>query len=153
MATDDRQKKLPSKRKKQMPFSDFMQNMDHLFGGKPIGGILQSVDEFFQNSSTNRSFPLEMIEEPHAYIVKAKLPGIKSQQISIELYNQSLTITVQNDKQKESSTHSYRSQQTITRNITFLKPINDQNIIAEHKDGLLEITVPKKRGKEIKIMK
>lgn len=159
MAADDHINKLPSKRKKQVPFSDFMQNMDQLFGGKPVGGILQSMDDFFHNSSANRSFPIEMIEEPHAYIIKAKLPGIRSQQIHIEVYNQSLSITVRNESQtvqqnhQKQTTHSQRSMQTTTRNITFLKPIYDQNIVAEHKDGLLEITVPKLKGKEIKIIK
>ncbi|WP_050615384.1 Hsp20/alpha crystallin family protein [Bacillus testis] len=156
---NEEQKKRPSSLQKKNPeiLSDFVLNMDQLFSGKPLGNILQSMDGFFQNSKLNRSFPIEMIEESHAYIVRAKLPGISRQRINIEVINQSLHIVVRHEEsleQKNTLGETIRSQkayQHIQRNITFVKPINDQGITAEHKDGLLEITVPKVKGKEIRI--
>lgn len=158
MSTDEKSNKLPSKRNKNDPFFDFVSNMDHLFSGKPVGGFLQTLDGFFQNSAMNKSFPIEMIEEKHDYIIKAKLPGIKKQQINIEAFNQSLLITVNHSSSldhqdsKGNVINSQQSFRTVTRSITFVKPINDKGVHAEHRDGLLEITVPKIRGKEVKIV-
>ncbi|MFS0781430.1 Hsp20/alpha crystallin family protein [Bacillus sp. 1P06AnD] len=146
-----------SKRKNPEFFSDFVMNMDQLFSGKPLGNILQSMDGFFHNSSINRSFPIELIEEGTHYVVKAKLPGIRKQQINIEVINQMMNIAIYNEEsleQKSPSGETVRSQrsiQAIQRNITFVKPIDDQGITAEHRDGLLEITVPKLKGKEVQI--
>ncbi|MGM9929416.1 MAG: Hsp20 family protein [Bacillus sp. (in: firmicutes)] len=158
MSTDKNKKNLPKKFKKHDSINDFVSNMDQLFGGKPMGGLLQTMDDFFQNSSINRSFPIEMIEEQHAYIIKAILPGIKKQQIHIEAFDQSLFITVRNELQRleqDEKGHiiqSQRSMQTTKRNVTFVKPINAQKIVAAHNDGLLEITVPKVKGREIQII-
>ncbi|WP_019241961.1 MULTISPECIES: Hsp20/alpha crystallin family protein [Bacillus] len=158
MSADKKTNKLPSKRNKNDPFFDFVTSMDHLFSGKPLGGFLQTMDGFFQNSGLNKSFPIEMTEEKHAYIIKAKLPGINKQQINIEAFKQSLQISVQHNESlnqhdsKGNTISSQKTSKTITRSITFVKPINDKGVQAEHRDGLLEITVPKIKGKEVKII-
>jgi len=157
--TDERTSKNPSNQNKHDIFSGFVTNMNHLFGSKPHkGGVLQSIDDFFLQSSQNRSFPIEMEEKESMYIVKAKLPGIEKQQIHIEAFNQSLVIAVQNHEnitQKNTNSQNYELQmkQAMKRRITFVKPINDKEITAGHNNGLLEITVPKLKGKPIKIMK
>ncbi|WP_042346478.1 Hsp20/alpha crystallin family protein [Bacillus massiliigorillae] len=158
MSTDKKMNHLPSRRNRNDTFSDFISNIDQLFSGKPIGGALQSMDSFFHNSTMNRSFPIEMTEEHDSYIVRAKLAGIKQQQINIEAYNQSLMITVHNYEQshqhdKNGKTLSQKQAfQTVSRSVTFVKPINDQGIIAQHNDGLLEVVVPKIKGKEVKFI-
>lgn len=159
MSAEEKKKRLPSRRKKNDPFSDFISNIDQLFsGGKQVGGILQSMDSFFHNSPMNKSFPIELTEDHDRYLVKAKLPGIKQQQINIEAFNQSLVITVRNYEKStvlndDGKTYSQKqSLQTASRNVTFVKPIDDQGIIAQHNDGLLEVIVPKLKGKEIKFI-
>ncbi|MEH6941601.1 Hsp20/alpha crystallin family protein [Bacillus sp. JJ722] len=149
---------LPSKRRKNDSFSNFISSIDQLFSGKPMGGVLQSMDSFFSNSTMNRSFPIEMTENHDAYIVKAKLAGVKQQQINIEAFNQSLVITIRNhenytQKDLEGKAFSQKqSFQTVSRSVTFVKPIDDQGIIAQHNDGLLEVIVPKIKGKEVKFI-
>lgn len=159
MSTGKKTNHFPSKRKRNDLFSDLIFNMDQLFSGKPVGGVLQSMDHFFTNSSMNRSFPIEMTEEQDSYIVKAKLPGIKQQQINIEAYNQSLVINVQHYEkthQKDNNGQTISQKQSVhstTRNVTFVKPIDDQKIVAQHTDGLLEIIIPKLKGKEVPFRK
>ncbi|MGM9923393.1 MAG: Hsp20/alpha crystallin family protein [Bacillus sp. (in: firmicutes)] len=160
MSTGDRMNNPPFKRKKNDSFSDFISNIDQLFSGpKPLGGVLQSMDSFFSNSTMNRSFPIELTEERDAYIVKAKLAGIKQQQIHIEAYNQSLLISIQRYEtagHKDSNGKTFSKKQTlqtISRNVTFVKPIDDQSVTAHHNDGLLEIIVPKLKGKEVKFIR
>lgn len=158
MSAGEKMNHLPSRRKKNDTFSDFISNIDQLFSGKPIGGILQSMDSFFSNSTMNRSFPIEMTEEQDAYIVKAKLAGIKQQQINIETFNQSLVITIRNYEKSNQQNQNGKtfiqkqSLQTVSRSVTFVKPIDDQRITAQHNDGLLEVIVPKIKGKEVKFI-
>lgn len=158
MSFNEKMKNLSHGRKKQDFFSDFILNMDQLFSGKPLGGVLQTMDGFFQTSSKNRSFPLELGEEQDVYIVKAQLPGVNKKQIKIQALDQALIITVENRElinEKDQNGNLLRNSHTlqnISRSVNFLKPINEQRIHAEHKDGLLIITVPKIKGKEIKIL-
>lgn len=152
MSAEEKSKNISPRWKKIDPFSDFLSNMDQLLGGKPSGGVLQTMDGFFKNSSINRSFPIEMLEEKKAYIVRAKLPGIKKQQITIEVLNQSLLITVVTEDKQTQHNRTQKFTQTISRSVTFVKPITEKGILAEHQDGLLEITVPKVKGKEVKII-
>ena len=156
---DHRMDKSPSSQNKPDLFSDFIWNMNNLFGSRTnkSSGLLQSIDDFFMQSSPNRSFPIEMEEKDTMYIVKAKLPGISKQQIHIEAYKQTLVITVQNQEtfsKKNSTNQTYEarhSQQIIQRNVTFVKPINEKAISAGHNNGLLEIIVPKIKGTAVKI--
>ena len=157
--SDHRMKKNPSSQNKPDLFSDFILNMNHLFGSRTqkSNGLLQSIDDFFMQPSQNRSFPIEMEEKDNMYIVKAKLPGISKQQINIEAFNQTLVITVQNQEtftKKNSNNQTYESRhskQIIQRNVTFVKPINEKAITAGHNNGLLEIIVPKIKGTTVKI--
>lgn len=157
--SDHRMKKRPTSQNKPDLFSDFIVNMNHLFGSKThkSNGLLQSIDDFFMQSSPNRSFPIEMEEKENMYIVKAKLAGISKQQIHIEAYKQTLVITVQNQEmhsKKNSSQQTYESRHTkqiIQRNITFVKPIDEKAITAGHNNGLLEIIVPKIKGTAVRI--
>lgn len=151
-------KNTPSPKKPEL-FSDFISNMNHLFGSKTHkgNGLLQSIDDFFIQSSQNRSFPIETEEKENMYIVKAKLAGISKQRIHIEAYKQTLVITVENQetvKKEDSSKKTYelrQSKQTVQRSVTFVKPIDEKAITAGHNDGLLEITVPKLKGTSVKI--
>lgn len=149
-------KKSSSSQNKPDLFSDFIVNMNHLFGNKTHkgNGLLQSIDDFFMNSSQNRSFPIEMEEKDNIYLVKAKLAGVSKQQIHIEAYKQTLVITVQNQEtfySKQQTFESNHSKQIIQRNITFVKPIDEKAITAGHNNGLLEIIVPKIKGTAVTI--
>ncbi|MBM7692601.1 HSP20 family protein [Peribacillus deserti] len=152
--------KLPdhsSKPPRKEPFSELRSAFDLFFSEKPIKGILQSMDELFTLSFTERSFPLDVQEKDDRYIVAAQLPGIPRQQIDIEMLKQSLVITVTQQAALEkrndlnSDIHREQSLRKMSKTISFNKPINDKNITANHKDGLLLVTVPKIKGKRISI--
>lgn len=157
MSQKEDENKWLTKSGKQDLFTDWIRAMDRLFSEKPLNGILQSMDEFFSNASFSKSIPIELDENQYHYIVKAKLPGIKRQQIDLELHNQSLLITVQNEETiatENNQNHSQYKNYTynkISRSITFAKPIDSSKVKANHQDGLLEIVVPKIKGKPINI--
>ncbi|PLT28373.1 Hsp20/alpha crystallin family protein [Peribacillus deserti] len=138
-------------------FSELRGAFDAFFSEKPIKGILQSMDELFTLSFSERSFPLEVQEADEHYLVTAKLPGISRQQIDIEMLKQSLIITVthhaelEKKNDKTTSIHREQSLKKLSRTVSFHKPINEKDITANHKDGLLVIIIPKIKGKRISI--
>ncbi|WP_026694862.1 Hsp20/alpha crystallin family protein [Peribacillus kribbensis] len=148
----------PVPRHKKESFFDLRQAFDSFMGERPIKGLLQSMDELFTFQFADRHhFPVDVREEENHFLVSAKLPGIPRQQIHIEAIRQSLMITVTHKEETEmrsaGSRSYYRGQSlnTSSRTISFAKPIDEKNISASHKDGLLIVTVPKIRGKRITI--
>ncbi|CAH0345499.1 Hsp20/alpha crystallin family protein [Bacillus sp. CECT 9360] len=153
--SDSENKKNPKPSQSEV-FNEFKTTMDRIFAEKPLKGILQSMDDFF-GASQERSFPVEIIERKTDYLIKAILPGVKRQQIDIEMLSQGVIISVKNletgietnDNQrlsKKKHTSSGRS-----RTISLSKPIDERKATASHRDGVLEIKIPKIRGTRISI--
>ncbi|RFU65500.1 Hsp20/alpha crystallin family protein [Peribacillus glennii] len=137
-------------------FNEFMTTMDRLFAEKPIKGLLQSMDDFF--GTIERGFPVEIIEKDTHFHIKAALPGVKREQIDIEMLAQGVIISVKNFVQPVKMTGNKtpakrkQSSKTVSRTITLSKPIDEQRATASHRDGVLEIKVPKLKGKRIAII-
>lgn len=136
-------------------FNDFLTTIDRLFAEKPIKGLLQSMDDFF--STFERGFPVELIEKETHFHIKATLPGIKRDQIDIEMLAQGVIITVKNAKvlkihDNKGQSRKKHTSNIVSRTISLPKPIDEQKATASHRDGVLEIKVPKLRGKRIAII-
>jgi HSP20 family molecular chaperone IbpA len=152
--------KLPDEHKKtpiQQPFQDFMRTMNHLFQEKPVKGFLQNMDDFFSSPFPFNAFPIEMDETEKEYIISAKLSGVKKDQIDIDVFQQYITITVQNtetlvnEDTEHKSIFKKNSLQKTSRTITLTKPIDEQKVKANYEDGLLTIRVGKEKGKRLRI--
>jgi HSP20 family protein len=152
--------KLPDENKKtsiQPPFQDFMRTMNQLFQEKPVKGFLQNMDDFFNSPFPFNGFPIEMDENEKEYIISAKLSGVKKDQIDIDVFQQYITITVQNTETTENedteqkSIFKKNSLQRTSRTITLAKPIDEQKVKANYEDGLLTIRVGKEKGKRLRI--
>ncbi|WP_163100955.1 Hsp20/alpha crystallin family protein [Peribacillus alkalitolerans] len=148
---NDEQKGIVKREKKDI-FSEWMNTIDDLFGEKPINGILQSMDSFFTNASLSRGLAIKLEENQNDYVISVELPGVKKNQIEIECFNQSLSITVnqkeliQEKNVDKGTLFSKSSSQTLSRAISFPKPIVASKITANHEDGILKISIPKQRG-------
>ncbi len=140
-----------------LPFGDLIKSMNHYFHEKPIKGFLQTIDDFFTNPFPAPSFQVERSETDTEYIVMAKLPGIKKEQIQLEIYDRNITITVHHEeKVSEKDTNKQllnqqHSVQRASRIIPFPYPINDKKIKASYENGLLQIKIAKPKGKRISL--
>jgi HSP20 family protein len=145
----------PSPAQKEL-FNEFKTTVDRLFAEKPLKGILQSMDDFF-GGSQDRGIPIEVTESKTDYHIKAILPGIKREHIEIEMLRQGVIISVTHRESvienNESQGLSKRKQAASTRSrrISLSKPIDERKASANHRDGVLEIKVPKLKGKQIAI--
>jgi HSP20 family protein len=138
------------------PFGEIAKAMNDFFQERPVRGFLQSIDEFFHLPLA--TFPVSVKSYDREHHIVAELPGIKKDQISIDVLNNSLTITVKNNEViiEENDTHKVYSRknkmQQMSRTITLPQPINEKKVKASYNDGLLTIIVPKQPGKKIHII-
>jgi HSP20 family protein len=134
--------------------NDLIKSMNQFFTERPVKGILESIDEFFKTPYL--SFPMETVEYPNEYVITAELPGIKKDQIQIDIMGNQLSVLINNTEefQENDDTHQMyrrrRKMQSTSRSIHLPFPINEKHVKAIYKDGLLQIKI-RKTGKSIQI--
>jgi len=132
----------------------------------PMLTLFDEVNRFFEEaipaaqSSRNLSPfnpPIDVTETEREYVIKGEFPGIDAERVNIELKENTLTLTGEKhqdqDQEQERSegTRHYleRSFGSFARTISFDVEIDEDDALAEMKNGVLTIRVPK-APKEIK---
>lgn len=143
---------------KDEPFGELIKSMNHIFNERPVRGFLQSIDDLFKSPfPSGASFHIETLETDNEIILTAKLPGIKRNQIHLDILGNQLTISIDNQEievEEDEKDQIYRQrqfQQHMSRTIALPKPINEKKVKAHYRDGLLEIRIPHQKGKVINI--
>ncbi len=89
----------------------------------------------------------EVKETKDAYAFKADVPGIKENDISINLTGNRLTVSGKREEEKKQESETYfsyeRSYGSFTRSFTLPEGIDADKVSASLRDGVLAITVPK----------
>jgi HSP20 family protein len=147
-----------NKNRQDPPFGELIRSMQGFLNEKPVRGFLQSIDEFFKAPFPGvPGFTVETADHNNEYVVTAELPGVKREQIQINIQGNLLTISVENhgiETEEDDVNQIYRkvhSQQHTSRTIPLPQTINDRKIKATYRDGLLEIRIPQEKGKSIHI--
>ncbi len=118
------------------------------------------IDESLQhfNSIFNyKAFELDMYETETEVVIEAKLPGYNRDQIQLEIIEDQLRIAVEDSKvvkENDMQNHPYKKQQSfqkIERLITLPFTISEADTKATYKDGIIQITTPKRKPKFIEI--
>jgi len=129
-----------------MPFTrDLFSPSEELFGIRPF-------ELGFGAKDTLRAMPLDVKEKEKEFEVKADIPGVKKDDIHVEVENNMLSIKVdtksetKEDKEEEGVTwHRYeRSSSFVQRSLRMPETANLENISAKYESGVLSLTVPKK---------
>ena len=99
---------------------------------------------------------IELKQNEKEYKVKVQLPGVKKEDINIDLNNDYLTVSAEVKEEKETKgederlhTSEFRYGKYI-RTMSFDNPIKSDESIAEYKDGILNITMPKQKIEKTK---
>ncbi len=102
---------------------------------------------------------IEVKQSDKCYKVKVQLPGVKKDDIEVELDNDFMTITAEIQEEKEEKSEEEKNARYHTsefrygkykRTISFDSPIKPEECKAEYKDGLLTIKVPKQNVEQTK---
>lgn len=123
---------------------------------------LRGVEDFFRDFRLNHALrdldtppaiKMDVAETEQAYTVKAELPGMKKEDIKVDVDAKRVTITAEtrrDSEQKEGSTvvrsERYYGQQY--RCFTLEHEIDEQKAAAKYDNGVLELVLPKKEGKQ-----
>ena len=103
----------------------------------------------FENQEENQGFNVDIKKDQEKLMVSAELPGAKKEDIKVELNDGVLSISVTENtenKTKEGETLivSERIFKKRARFFTITETIDEENIKAEYKDGILNLILPKK---------
>lgn len=148
----------PRDPKKSEPFGDWFKSVHHFLNEPPVRGFLESIDDFFrQPLFPQASFHIEVREQRDNHLVIAELPGVNKEQIGIDIIGDTLSVTVKKQDiftEEDDRNKIYRRSESLQRSnrtITFPHPIDEKMVKASYRNGLLEISVPKVKGKTIEI--
>ncbi len=119
---------------------------------KPYTSLVDSFfnDDFFrgffaENAGTSH-IKVDVKDEKDRYLVEAELPGVKKEDIKIDIEDGVLTLSAQTGSEKNEEKGNYvyreRSYGSVCRSFS-LDNINEEKIKAEYNDGILTIDLPK----------
>ncbi len=90
---------------------------------------------------------MDLVEGPEQFVLRADLPGMKQEDVSIEFEDNILTIAGERKSQHEERDEGFhrveRAFGSFSRTLTLPKGIDPEAINARFEDGVLEVTIPK----------
>ncbi|HQJ60804.1 MAG TPA: Hsp20/alpha crystallin family protein, partial [bacterium] len=112
--------------------------------------------EFFNNNLERipaaSIYPKVDIEEnENSYVFKAELPGVRKEDVSIEIDNRVLTISGEKkEEREEKSGNVYRKESysgSFSRSFTLPEHVNPDDADAKYENGILFLSIPKSEDK------
>ena len=89
---------------------------------------------------------IDLVESESSYLVTVDLPGLKPEEVEVELKNGELWISGKREEGKEEEGKTYhrveRQHGEFRRVIRLAEPINEEKVEAKFVNGVLQVTVP-----------
>jgi HSP20 family protein len=119
------------------------------FGRSPWTGLESEIDRLFETAlgdfaapAFEHRFPVDLYEDKDNTYVRAELPGLTRDDISVEVVNDYLTINgnrkVTDDDGKVTETFS------LNRSIALSDAVQADKVSATYENGVLSVTLPKR---------
>jgi len=131
-------------------FRPYSRDFDRFFGWDQ-----EQTEEL---NEANWSPKVDIYETQDNYVINAELPGLTKEQINIDVNDNTLTIKGEKKFEEKVEKDNYvrveRSYGTFSRSFVLSDNVNTEGITANYKEGVLELTLPKKeeaKPKEIKV--
>ncbi len=98
---------------------------------------------------------IDVTETKDAYTVQAELPGVKRDDIQVNIADNQVSISAEVTKQREVKSDekvigSERYYGNLYRSFTFAQDVDEATAQARYNDGVLELTLPKKAATKVK---
>jgi len=124
----------------------------------------QSLDKAFENFrkefeksfSTFPSLPsmpkitslsCDIVDEGDKYVIKAEMPGVKKNEVKLNVFDNSIQISAQHKEEEEKKKKNYlrkeRSEISYYRTLPLPEKVVSDKTSAKLTDGVLNITIPK----------
>lgn len=125
--------------------------------------LMSSVLDSFLNDTTLPSFltesgqmKVDIKENEKSFVIEAELPGIKKEEIGLDLENNVLTISVEHKEEVNEESDKYirkeRRYGAMKRSF-IVENIDEESISAKFENGVLSLVLPKKSPETKKLNK
>ena len=125
--------------------------MDDFFNDRFFGNLCDNglIDRNFEPASG--LMKTDVIEKENGYQLEAELPGFNKEDISIDLKDDTLTISASHkenkDEKDENGKYIRRERRSSSYQRSFRTPgLKPEDIIAQYKNGVLTVSIPKKEA-------
>jgi HSP20 family protein len=126
--------------------NDMLGLIDKVFDEKISAGMNRNVQNGF--------FPLDFKETSATYQLYCDIPGVKKNEVKLELNDHILSISMEkkNDSNNESEKYwrKERFEGSMLRSIKLPEDSDEDKIAASCEDGVLKVTILKKKEEELK---
>lgn len=120
------------------------------------------IDKFFTREfdiwEGPRAFDVDIYEDADNVVIKAEIPGVNKEDISVTLTDDTVTISGKKTEEKKVEKENYYRKEirsgSFSRSFTLPCAVDKEKVKATYKDGVLEVVLPKcekEKAKEIKI--
>ncbi|ODU49603.1 MAG: heat-shock protein Hsp20 [Thiobacillus sp. SCN 63-374] len=126
----------------------------------PFGDIDDLFKGFFVRPALLEGMPqmqikMDVKEDDNAYTVHADIPGVKKEDIQVSIEGNQVSVSAETKAEKEEKKdekvlRSERYIGKVARSFTLAHDIDEAKAQAKYKDGVLELTLPKKAGTSAK---
>ena len=129
---------LPALRKK----STFPSLIDEFFGSDVFPGLFLDFDKRMVTPAVN------IIENKDDYRIEVAAPGLNKADFRINIENNVLTISAEKEEKQEANEERFMRREfnytSFSRSFTLPEIMDTEKISAKHKDGILNVMIPKK---------
>ncbi len=109
-------------------------------------------DYGFTEDSDKLIMPVEIKEREDHFEIKAELPGIKKEDLDIDMDKSHITINAKKEEEKEEDTKTYKKSEfqygEFSRTVYFSEEIDTENTKAKLEHGVLKINAPKMKKED-----
>ena len=125
-------------------FDPFNELVDDLFKGflvRPMG--------YEPREAVAPRMKVDVAEKNGAYLVTAEIPGVKKEDIQVAVDGAQVTLTAEVKREREAAQderalHVERAYGKAVRSFTLPQELDEEKVEAKYRDGVLELTLPKK---------
>ena len=104
------------------------------------------------------TIPIDVMENDKSYVVWADLPGVKKEDVNVSILGNQLSLSaefkqenaVDQGQGKDTFLLNERLTGTAMRQLQFRAEIDDAKVDAQYRDGVLQLTLPKKESAQVK---
>jgi HSP20 family protein len=116
-----------------------------------IDRVLQNFltpGRWIEEAAGELAFPLDVAERENEFVISAEIPGVKKEDISVTLENGILTLSAESknesvEKDGDRVVRQERRYGKYVRSLRLGTQVDAQNIKAQYKDGVLQLTLAK----------
>lgn len=126
--------------------AEFDQWLRHPFAGLPAVG--QLLGELLPGGPSSGRLATDVYEDKDSYHARFELPGVKKEDVKVEVQDRLLTVTAERREKSEAGEQAY----SLSRSVSVPDGIQAENIHAKLEDGVLTVTLPKQENRKPKLI-